>query len=609
MSRYKHKDIPEEDLLELEQFLNRNNKDETILLQTIKVNVKCKTENQKRLLNSIKENEITICCGLPGTGKAQPLYSKILTPNGWTTMGDIKEDDEVITPKGNITKIIGVYPQGKKDIYKITFSDGREVESCDEHLWKVKYRHWSNDKVLTLKDIINNHSKKIDDKRLYIPLIESSGNIDIDLPMNPYLLGTLIGDGGMTNNTLTFSNQDEEVLELVGEHLNEDGYQLNKLKHSNYDYGIVSIEKIKISGKKNIFTNLIKSELNTLGLYGKKSEDKFIPNIYQLSSKKQKLNLIQGLMDTDGTTDTRRCSVSYSTSSKRLSEDFVRLIHSIGGITNVTIKHPTYTYKGEIKTGLDNYIINIRYPKPEDLFSLSRKKNICKTYQYKNLNLRIDSIEYVGKVESKCIMVEDKEHLYITDNYVVTHNTFLSCAQALKLLKSKNPAKYKRIVLIKSVTTLKNEDVGFLKGTLEEKLAPIMESFTDNFRKLIGKSRTNKLKELGLIEILPIAFARGRSIDNSIIIVDECQNISMDNIRTLMTRIGTDSKMVILGDIKQKDIRNKKDSSLEIIIKEFNGINRFGCVTLNNPDDVVRNPIIKIIDSVFDNLNSNGNGI
>jgi len=83
----------------------------------------------------------------------------------------------------------------------------------------------------------------------------------------------------------------------------------------------------------------------------------------------------------------------------------------------------------------------------------------------------------------------------------------------------------------------------------------------------------------------------------------------MDNIRTLMTRIGTDSKMVILGDIKQKDIRNKKDSSLEIIIKEFNGINRFGCVTLNNPDDVVRNPIIKIIDSVFDNLNSNGNGI
>lgn len=603
MAINKYNNIPQEDLLELEDYLNRNNKNETVLFQTLKINIKCKSENQKKLINSIKENEITICCGLPGTGKAQPLYSKILTPNGWTTMGDIKENDEVITPKGNITKIIGVYPQGKKDIYKIIFSDGREVESCNEHLWKVKYRHWSNDKVLTLKDIIKNHSKKIDDNRLYIPLIESSGNIDIDLPMNPYLLGTLIGDGGMTNNTLTFSNQDEEVLELVGEHLNEDGYQLNKLKHSNYDYGIVSIEKIKISGKKNIFTNLIKSELNTLGLYGKKSEDKFIPSIYQLSSKKQKLNLIQGLMDTDGTTDTRRCSVSYSTSSKRLSEDFVRLIHSIGGITNVTIKHPTYTYKGEIKTGLDNYMINIRYPKPEDLFSLSRKKNICKTYQYKNLNLRIDSIEYVGKVESKCIMVEDKEHLYITDNYVVTHNTYLSCAQALKLLKTKHPNKYKRIVLIKSVTTLKNEEIGFLKGTLEEKMEPFIDSFMDNFRKLIGKSRTQRLKQLGLIEILPIAFARGRSIDNSIIIIDEAQNISMDNIRTLMTRIGNDSKMIILGDVKQKDIKNKNDSSLEIIINKFNNIENFGTVTLNDDTDVVRNPIIKTIENVFEKLN------
>lgn len=246
------------------------------------------------------------------------------------------------------------------------------------------------------------------------------------------------------------------------------------------------------------------------------------------------------------------------------------------------------------------------------------EEDLLELEQFLNRNNKDETILLQTiKVNVKCKTENQKRLLNsIKENEITiccglpgTGKTFLSCAQALKLLKSKNPAKYKRIVLIKSVTTLKNEDVGFLKGTLEEKLAPIMESFTDNFRKLIGKSRTNKLKELGLIEILPIAFARGRSIDNSIIIVDECQNISMDNIRTLMTRIGTDSKMVILGDIKQKDIRNKKDSSLEIIIKEFNGINRFGCVTLNNPDDVVRNPIIKIIDSVFDNLNGNGNGV
>lgn len=181
-----------------------------------------------------------------------------------------------------------------------------------------------------------------------------------------------------------------------------------------------------------------------------------------------------------------------------------------------------------------------------------------------------------------------------------TGKTFLSCAQALKLIKGF--AKFKRIVLIKSVTTLKNEEIGFLKGTLEEKMEPYVDSFMDNFRKLIGKTRTLKLRSLGIIEVLPIAFARGRSIDNSIIIIDEAQNISLDNIRTLMTRIGDNSKMVILGDVKQKDIRNKKDSSLEVVLEKFKDVEGFGCVELRNTEDVVRNPIIKTIEEVFENL-------
>ena len=128
-----------------------------------------------------------------------------------------------------------------------------------------------------------------------------------------------------------------------------------------------------------------------------------------------------------------------------------------------------------------------------------------------------------------------------------------------------------------------------------------MESFTDNIRKLIGRSRMEKLMELGVIEIVPIAFARGRSIDNSIILIDEAQNISLGNIRTLMTRIEI-TKMVIIGDVRQKDIRNKKDSSLEIVLEKFKGIDGFGCVELRNPDDVVRNPIIKIIEDIFEDL-------
>jgi phosphate starvation-inducible PhoH-like protein len=213
-------------------------------------------------------------------------------------------------------------------------------------------------------------------------------------------------------------------------------------------------------------------------------------------------------------------------------------------------------------------------------------------------------VNITPKTENQKRLMESikKNEITIASGLPGTGKTFLACAQGLKLLKSKNPSKYKRIVLIKSVTTLKSEEIGFLKGTMEEKMAPFIDSFMDNFRKLIGKSRTEKLRELGLIEVLPIAFARGRSIDNAVIIVDEAQNIGMDNIRTLMTRIGNNSKMVILGDVKQKDIRNKRDSSLEVIIDKFENIDGFGTVTLRNENDVVRNPIIKIIENTFDEI-------
>ena len=181
-----------------------------------------------------------------------------------------------------------------------------------------------------------------------------------------------------------------------------------------------------------------------------------------------------------------------------------------------------------------------------------------------------------------------------------TGKTYIACAEALKLIKSR--PKYKKVLLIKSVTQLPGEELGFLPGDIKEKFDPYMGSFVDNFEKIIGESLTKKLRELGIINIQPLAFVRGRSIDNTIIIVDEAQNISVNNMRTLMTRIGDNSKMIILGDVKQKDIRKKSDSSLEVVIDKFKDIEGFGCVELRNPDDVVRNPIIKIIEEIFDDL-------
>ena len=202
--------------------------------------------------------------------------------------------------------------------------------------------------------------------------------------------------------------------------------------------------------------------------------------------------------------------------------------------------------------------------------------------------------------QKKLVKSIKENEITIVSGLPGTGKTFLACAEALKQVKTK--AKFKKILLVKSVTQLPGEELGFLPGDMKDKLEPFMISFIDNFEKIIGETLTKKLRELGIIQVQPLAFVRGRSIDNTIIVVDEAQNISRENMRTLMTRIGDNSKMVILGDVKQKDIKNKNNSSLETILDRFRDHDGFGCVELRDPSDVVRNPIIKIIESTFDDI-------
>lgn len=219
--------------------------------------------------------------------------------------------------------------------------------------------------------------------------------------------------------------------------------------------------------------------------------------------------------------------------------------------------------------------------------------------------LKSMSVNYKCKTENQGKLRETirNNEISIVSGLPGTGKTYIACAEALKLIKSR--PRYKKILLVKSITQLRGEELGALPGDLNEKFDPYLGSFIDNFEKIIGETMTRKLRELGLINIQPLAFVRGRSIDNTIIIVDEAQNINLDNMRTLMTRIGDNSKMIILGDVKQKDLRNKKDSSLEVIIERFNNTENFGCVELRDPNDVVRNPIIKVIEEVFDGLETN----
>jgi phosphate starvation-inducible PhoH-like protein len=187
-----------------------------------------------------------------------------------------------------------------------------------------------------------------------------------------------------------------------------------------------------------------------------------------------------------------------------------------------------------------------------------------------------------------------------------TGKTFVACAEALKLLIS-NASPYKRIIIAKSVTVTEGEEIGFLKGSMKEKMEPFMESFLDNFYKIIGKALTAKLMEQEVIEVLPLAYIRGRSIDNTIIILDEAQNVSLKNMRTAMTRIGDNSKMIIIGDTKQIDLKNRSISSLETVMNIFAEKEKFGIMQFER-SDIVRNPIIIEIEDEFEKYESKLSG-
>ena len=175
--------------------------------------------------------------------------------------------------------------------------------------------------------------------------------------------------------------------------------------------------------------------------------------------------------------------------------------------------------------------------------------------------------------------------------------TYATLATALNLLGDV----YEQVVLVKSVTTLPGEEIGFLKGGMEQKMEPFLMSYTWNIDKLCGNGASDTLMENGFIKILPLAFVRGLSIDNSIVIIDEAQNLDYHTFKTIITRIGENSKYVLLGDTEQIDRRHTSESCLSTIIDIFSNSDIIGIVEFHD-SDCVRNPIIpKILSILRDN--------
>ena len=190
-------------------------------------------------------------------------------------------------------------------------------------------------------------------------------------------------------------------------------------------------------------------------------------------------------------------------------------------------------------------------------------------------------------------LIEDKEVILAT-GVAGTGKTYVALATALSLL---GPI-YKKVVLVKSVTTLPGEEIGFLKGGMEQKMEPFVMSYVWNIDKICGQGSALSLMNKKIVEVLPLAFIRGLSIDNSIVIIDEAQNIDTHTFKTMMTRIGEDSKYIFLGDVEQIDRKKKSESCLQKVMDIFKDSPIMGTIEFTD-EDCVRNPIIPKILSIL----------
>ena len=383
--------------------------------------------------------------GQVGSGKGLLHGTPVRTIHGWTNIEDLKIGDKVMGETGEFHNVTGVYPQGMKELYRLTFVDGREIITDDTHLWNIKYT--LDNGVTTIYDTLSTeqlmgYNDKLNSKRsrFYIPLLNNEINEpSIDLPIDSWLLGVILGDGSCHRNTVTINKPDLSLHEKLWCKLDEANIEYTWISTTRLvktEEGIkeTPVLETRIRPGYGAGARIFISNIIALGLMGKYSYEKFIPDIYLTAGTEQRLELIRGLMDTDGYIDSRKNGLEYGTTSKLLMEGARELLQSVGAIVRVTEKIPTYTYRGTKKEGRLFYRFSIRHCHPNVLFSIPTKKDKAASRtqytDYLHLKLvKIEKLNFTG--ETTCISVDNPTKLFVTKDYIITHNTIAAIGAAL----------------------------------------------------------------------------------------------------------------------------------------------------------------------------------
>src|SRR5574341_965395 len=333
-------------------------------------------------------------------GKSLPLSARVLTPTGWRPMGELKVDDYVCRPGGGLARILGVYPQGGLPTFRITTKRGLSARSSADHLWLVKHeRHGRSDnwELRTLSELGDGKGWQLPPCRLvdFFPLW---------VPIDPYVLGVLLGDGHLTKGGASVTTADDQFAAALEAFAAAFGLRVSVQNRRG------KVRELRLVGRKGAANPLV-SALEVLGLRNLRSHEKFIPDCYKYNSREVRLAVLRGLMDTDGSVTELGCA-DYISCSKRLADDLAEVIRSLGGMAVVRRKRTAGRTAFRIHPSL-----------PEPMFVLGRKAS--RTRSVPPGALGIAQIEPDGFEACQCIKLDSEDGLFVTDDHLVTHNTTL----------------------------------------------------------------------------------------------------------------------------------------------------------------------------------------
>ena len=359
-------------------------------------------------------------------GKRQSLDAKILTPHGFTTMGDLELGDEVIGADGKAVCVEYLSEIVERMVYRIETEDGRSTECDEEHLWTIRHmsgayknklgrEHETMDVRTMLENglyyerVDNRINKTYKEYKYAVPTVKPIEFSEKEFSIDPYFLGLWLGDG--SSDGVRITTVDDEVRSYLQEYAFRLGMKLSMTDSGGTRTPSYAITKNKRGGEASL-----QGDLRKLGVLG----DKHVPEEYLLGSIHQRRSLLEGLMDTDGTCGVGR-SATFSNKNERIVDGVVDLVRSLGGRAVKRERQTSCVYKG-VRKFCKSWRVSINFSDYTP-FRLQRKAS---RFRRSNRTFsRIVSIEPVKVKKGRCIKVGNDDGLYVTDDYLLTHNTTL----------------------------------------------------------------------------------------------------------------------------------------------------------------------------------------